>query len=116
MKEKLLKLVYSKAVMITIMVIALLTPLFNYGFRFGYVYIDNALFKGFSLSLFIFMVLNAVAVFTLFTIKIKEESVANKKLYKVFYFLSLILTIVFAIVILVNMIVSGSESIRAAAY
>lgn len=91
--------------------LAAVTVLFSYAFRFGYVFVDVTLFKGFSMALFIIMVLNAVLLTVLLALRLKNPDITANKTFCTVSCVSEVLGIIFAVVVLVNFIVSGSESI-----
>lgn len=110
MKKFLNSLFFSKSTAIICMLVSAVAVLFNYSFRFGYVFIDNTLFNGFSLILFIIAVLATALLTAVSVLKMKGSDQCNKKGFKVLQAVSEVFATVFSIVVLVNFIVSGSES------
>lgn len=110
MKKFLNSLFFSKSTAIICMIASALAVLLNYSFRFGYVFIDNTLFNGFSLGLFIIAVLDAVLLTVISALKMKDSDKCDKKVFKALQVITELFAAVFSIVVLVNFIVSGSES------
>lgn len=114
MKKFLNLLLFSKETAIICMIISAVSVVFNYAFRFGYVFIDNTLFNGFSLALFIVAVLNLAFITAISVFKMKSYDICNKKGFKALQFLSELFTVIFFIIVFVNFVVSGSETISVA--
>lgn len=110
MKKFLNSLFFSKSTAIICMIASAIAVLFNYSFRFGYVFIDNTLFSGFSLTLFIIALFDTVLLTAVSALKMKDSEKCNKKGFRALQVVSEVFAVVFAIVVLVNFIVSGSES------
>lgn len=110
MKKFLNSLFFSKCTAIICMIGSAVSVLLNYSFRFGYVFIDNTLFSGFSFALFIIALLNTVLLVSVSVLKMKGSDKCKTKLFKVLQIISELFAVVFFIVVLVNFIVSGSES------
>ncbi|MDE7336619.1 MAG: metallophosphoesterase, partial [Clostridia bacterium] len=96
--------------------LSFLAPLMYFAFRFGWVYVDVALFTGFCMTLFWLMVINVVLglfmdISLLYGPKYKKICFADKKWFSVLIVLHIVLTILFTVIWIVFMIVSGSESI-----
>lgn len=119
MKEKINKILFHPSVMITASIFAFFAPIFNYSMRTGNVYVDISTFNGFSLSLFLLMVLNTVLMFSLLISARRKPDKTQNKSYKLIYLISLLLTIIFSIVELVTFIVNlitGFENIQLAGW
>lgn len=110
MKKFLNSLFFSKSTAIVCMGVSALAVLLNYAFRFGYVFIDNTLFNGFSLGLFIIAVLDAALLTAVSVLKMKDSDKCNAKGFKVLQVITELFAAVFSIVVLVNFIVAGRES------
>lgn len=114
MKKLLNNVFFSKGAAAVFAALAAVTVLLNYSFRFGYVYIDVALFSGFSLTLFVIMLLNAILLTAILALRMKNSAITSKKTFRVISVISELLEIVFAVVVIVNFIVGGGESIPVA--
>lgn len=110
MKKFLNALFFSKSTAIICMIASAVAVLLNYSFRFGYIFIDNTLFNGFSLGLFVIAVLITALLTTVSVLKMKGSAQCDKKGFKALQAVSEVFAVVFSIVVLVNFIVSGSES------
>lgn len=114
MKKTSNKFFFGKCSNITFMLICAVILLVNFCFRTGYVFIDGAVFNGFSLTLLILAVLSAF--FTVFAtvLNLKNSEFSNKKVIHIFEIISKIYIIFFTIVTAGIVIVAGKESIVAA--
>lgn len=110
MKKFLNTLFFSRTTAIVCMILSAIAVLLNYSFRFGYVFVDNVLFNGFSFGLFITAVLVSVALTAVSVLKLRGSDVCTKKGFKILQAVCEVFTVIFSIVVLVNFIVSGSES------
>lgn len=110
MKKFLNSLFFSKSTVIICMIASAVAVLLNYAFRFGYVFIDNTLFNGFSFGLFMIALLNTVLLVAVSVLKLKDSDKCSTKLFKILQVVSELFAAIFLIVVLVNFIVSGSES------
>lgn len=114
MKKLLNNVFFSKGAAAVFAALAAVTVLLNYSFRFGYVYIDVTLFSGFSMTLFVIMLLNAVLLTALLALRMKNPEITSKKAFCNISVISELLAIVFAIIVIVNFIVGGGESVPVA--
>lgn len=114
MKKGLQCLFLGKYFSVIIGAMIAVSVLFNYAFRFGYVYIDNVLFAGFSLTLFLIAVVDAVLLAVLASLRMRGSRVCAKKGVVVLQCLAELFAIVFTIIVVVNFLVSGEESIPVA--
>lgn len=110
MKKFLNSLFFSKCTAILCMIGSAVSVLLNYAFRFGYVFIDNTLFNGFSFGLFIIALVNTVLLVAVSVLKMKGSDKCDKKGFKVLQVISELFAVIFFIVVIVNFIVSGRES------
>lgn len=110
MKKFLESLFLNKSTAIIGMIVSAVSVLLNYSFRFGYVFIDNALFNGFSFGLFIIALLNTVLLVAVSVLKMKGSDKCDKRVFKVLQVISELFAAIFLIVVMVNFIVSGMES------
>lgn len=84
--------------------------LLNYGYRFGYVFVDNSVFKYFSFSMFIIAVALTAFLLIASSLKLKNSDVCSKKPFMAVQFFAEAFSIVYIIVDAVNFITGGSES------
>ncbi len=110
MKIFLNKLFFSKCTVLICLAASAVSVLLNYSFRFGYVFIDNALFSGFSLILYSFALLNTGILLAEAALIMKHSDLCRKKIFQILQLACELFSAVFSIVVLVNLIVSGSES------
>ncbi len=110
MKIFLNKLFFSKCTVLICLAASAVSVLLNYSFRFGYVFIDNALFSGFSLILYSFALLNTGILLAEAALIMKHSDLCRKKIFRILQLACELFSAVFSIVVLVNLIVSGSES------
>lgn len=110
MKNLFNKLFFSKGALITYMVLSSISAVLNYSLRFGYVFIDNALFEGFSFALFVIAVVNCALLFCFAALKMKNSDICDKKAFRIVQCISEIFAIIFTVIVLVNFLVTGKES------
>lgn len=110
MKNVFNRIFFGKYIPLIMTAVSAVSVLFNYSFRYGYVFIDNTLFNGFSLTLFIIAVVNTVFLLTAAVLKLKNSLICNNKIFKTVLCISELFAVFFAVVIIVNAIVNGSES------
>lgn len=84
MKKFLNSLFFSKYTAILCMIVSAVSVLLNYAFRFGYVFIDNTLFNGFSFGLFIIALLNTVLLAAVSVLNMKGSDKCDKRALKFF--------------------------------
>lgn len=110
MKNVLNKLLLSKGAVITFMLLSSVSAVLNYALRFGYVFIDNVLFNGFSFAFFVIAVVNCAVLICLSVMKMKDSAACNQKAFKIIQCISEIFVIIFTVVVIGNFIGTGKES------
>lgn len=114
-KENLLK----TPVILLMAVISGIAAVMNYAFRISYVFIDSAVFNGLSMTLLWISIINTLLLLSAYVLKAykitcKGKLLSDTKGFAVAYFVCFGVTIFFVIYIIVNMIISGAESIPVA--
>lgn len=110
MKNFLDKLFYSKASILTITALTSICLLISYGARFGNVFIDNTLFSGFSLILFILAILDTIFLTASVILKMKNSNIFSIKIFKIAQIISILFAFIFIVINLGTLAVSGTES------
>ena len=105
----------NKIVMAIMSALSFLAPLMYYAFRFGWVFVDVALFNGFCMTLLWLMIVNVILglfldISILYGDKFKKLNFEDKKWFSILSLLHIILTALATIIWIVFMIVAGSES------
>lgn len=114
-KENLLK----SPVILVMAVISGIMSVLSYAFRVSYVFIDSAVFNGLSMTLLWVSIINTLVLLAMYVLKAykitcKGKLLSSTKGFTVTYFICFGLTIFFVIYIIVNMIISGAETIPVA--
>lgn len=79
MKKLINNLLFSKKALAVFTAFSAVSVLFFYSVRYGYVFVDNALYSGFSLGLFVFVVLSAVCLLILLNLKVRQKLPVSEK-------------------------------------
>lgn len=110
MKKFLNTLFFGKYSALAFAAVAAVASLLDYSFRFSFVFIDNSVFSGFSLILFIVSVLAAAFLTAAASLKMRNSHCCDKKWFKAIQCISVIYTVFMTIVVLISFITAGSES------
>ncbi len=115
LREKATKFMFHGVTLGVLSALSVLAPLVYYSFRFGWVYVDQAVFDGFCLTLFCLMMINALLGAAIDVCKIYHIECRNIRLLETKWVLAAAivhgaLTCLFAIVALVFVAVAGAES------
>lgn len=116
LREKIDKIIFNVITLIAISLLSIFAPVMYYSFRFGWVFVDVALFNGFCMTLFWLMIANAIlGIFidlcAIYDIKINETVLRETKWFFILQIIHIVLTCIFTIISIVFMAVSGGESI-----
>lgn len=111
MKERLNKLLFSKAALSVFTVLSAVGLLLSYSVRYGYVFVDNVIFNNASFIYFIFTILTTVYLFSMLCMKIKNNSRADSRIMKVFAFISEVSGVLLVIYSVVNVITDRGMSL-----
>lgn len=110
MKKLLNNLLFGKYSPVIFFAVSAVGVLFNYGYRFGYVFVDNSTFKYFSFSMLIAAVVLTVFLLAASSLKMKNSDICNKKPFMAVQGIAEIFSIIYIIVDAVNYITGGKES------
>lgn len=110
MKKKLNSFLFSKATAILLMAVSDLAILLNYSARFSYVFIDKSIFSGFLFSLFIIAILDTAILTAIAVFKMRNSDKCSKKWFRAIQLISESFAVVFAVLSIVILITSDSES------
>lgn len=94
-------------------IISAINIIVNYSYRVSYIYIDQALFKNFSLIIFILTIISTALLVGIASINLKQEKLKSKVL-PVFQIIAEIFAIIIGVYDIVNGIIGKSQSFTAA--
>lgn len=114
MKKFFNKLFLSKGSMTVFTALSSLAVLFYYAERYSFVFIDNTVFKNFSMMIFILMVLNSVLLFCLSSLRMRKSEVYYKKSFRAVYLVSAAFSIFSILFPVISLIIGNSENFQLA--
>lgn len=111
-----IKFVTNKKSLFAFSLLSALDAFFFYACRANFVFLDIAVFNGIAWLLLSIMAINTIMLISFYVlvakeVKVKEQLIVEKKAFKVFSAIGVILSILFSIGVIVNMIVAGQETI-----
>lgn len=114
MKKLFNKLFLSKGSTAVFTALAALAVLFDYAERYSFVFIDNSIFKNFSMAIFILMIINAVLLFALSSIRMQSSEIYYKKSFRAVFTVSAAYAVFSILFPVISLIVGGSENFQLA--
>lgn len=113
--EKLLRsILLGKFSAIVFAIISAIDVIVYYSYRVGFVYVDEALFKNFSMILFILSIFATAFLTAVIALRLKNSPACDKKAMHAFQIISEIYSIIILVFNIVNIIVGKSQSFTAA--
>lgn len=116
MKQLLNNLLFSKKALAVFTAFSAVSALFFYSVRNGYVFVDNALYSGFSLGLFVFVVLSAVCLLILFNLKVRQKFPVSEKVINAVALVCEALSIIAFLYSIITLITDDFMSLSSALY
>lgn len=112
MKKFFNKLFLSKSSMTIFTALAALAVLFDYSERYSFVFVDNTVFKGFSMAIFILMIANSALLFILSSMRMRNADVYYKKSFRAIYLISVAYSIFSILFSVITLITGGSQNLQ----
>lgn len=114
MKKFLNRLLFSKKALTFFTAFSAVSALIFYSVRYGFVFVDNALYTGFSLGLFVFVVLGGICLLLILNAKARKKHVVPEKAMNAAAFVSEALAVIAFIYSVVAIITDKGMSLASA--
>ena len=114
MKKFLNKLLFSKGAVAFFTAFSAVSALFFYSVRYGFVFVDNVLYTGFSLGLFVFVVLGGISLLLILNAKVRKKYIIPEKFMNVIAFISEALAVIAFVYSAVALITDKGMSLSSA--
>ena len=114
MKKFLNKLLFSKGAVAFFTAFSAVSALFFYSVRYGFVFVDNVLYTGFSLGLFVFVVLGGISLLLILNAKVRKKYIIPEKFMNAIAFISEALAVIAFVYSAVALITDKGMSLSSA--
>lgn len=114
MKKFINRLLFSKGAIAFFTAFSAVSALFFYSVRYGFVFVDNVLYTGFSLGLFVFVVLGGICLLLILNAKARKKYIIPEKFMNVIAFISEALAVVAFVYSVVAIITDHGMSLSSA--
>lgn len=114
MKKLFNRVLFSKSATAFFTALSAVSVLIFYSVRYGFVFVDNVLYTGFSLGLFVFTAIGYVCLLTVLNAKVKRKFFIPEKYMNVIAFISEALSVIVLIYSIVAIITDKGMSLSSA--
>lgn len=114
MKKLFNRVLFSKSATAFFTALSAVSVLIFYSVRYGFVFVDNVLYTGFSLGLFVFTAIGYVCLLTVLNAKVKRKFFIPEKYMNVIAFISEALSVIVLIYSIVALITDKGMSLSSA--
>lgn len=111
MKKLLNKLLFSTGAVSFFTAFSAVSALFFYSVRYGFVFVDNVLYTGFSLGLFVFVVIGCICLLLILNAKARKKFIIPEKIMNIIAFISEALAVIAFIYSAVTLITDKGMSV-----